>query len=108
MCSARPVSRDRTGRGVARAAAALAWLHDRVAKAVPRCLAQVRMDQPSTEDPLTLHAYSLEEPRRCRVVHITDRPHPIDRRLRQGPLDHGRHRFTHEALTPPASRKRIT
>src|SRR5262249_4666389 len=86
----------------------LACLHDRVAKAVPRRLAQVRMDQPSTKHPLTLHAHSFEETRRRHVVHIAGRPHPIDRRLRQGPLDHSRHRFTHEALTPPAPRKRIT
>src|SRR5262245_63235608 len=66
------------------------------------------MYQPSTKQPLTLHTHSFEEPRRCRVVHIARRPHPVDRRLRQGPLDDGRHRFTHEALTPPASRERIT
>src|SRR5262249_55707579 len=83
-------------------------LHDRVAKAVPRRLAQVWMDQPSTKHALTLHAHSFEETRRRHVVHIAGRPHPIDRRSRQGPLDHGRHRFTHEALTPPAPRKRIT
>src|SRR5262245_1647108 len=66
------------------------------------------MYQPSTKQPLTLHTHSFEEPRRCRVVHIARRPHPVDRRLRQGPLDDGRHRLTHEALTPPASRERIT
>src|SRR5215831_17995116 len=66
------------------------------------------MYQPSTKHPLTLHAHSFEEPRRCHVVHVAGRPHPVDRRLRQGPLDHGRYRFTHEALTPPASGKRIT
>src|SRR5215468_11597003 len=86
----------------------LACLHDRVAKAVARCFAQVRMYQPSTKHPLTLHTHSFEEPRRRLVFHITGCPHPVDRWLRQGPLDHGRHRFTHEALMPPASRKRIT
>src|SRR2546422_8661805 len=39
---------------------------------------------------------------------VAGRPHPVDRRLRQGPLDHGRHRFTHKSLTPPASCERIT
>src|SRR5215510_2780183 len=86
----------------------LACLHDRVAKAVPWCLTQVRMDEPSTKHPFTLHAHSFKETRRRHIVHIAGRPHPIDRRLRQGPLDHGPHRFTHEALTPPAPRKRIT
>src|SRR5882724_3758554 len=86
----------------------LACLHDRVAQAVARRLAQVRMHQPPTKHPLPLHAHSFEEARRCNVIHVAGRPHPVDHRLRQGPLDHGRHRFTHEALTPPASRERIT
>ena len=86
----------------------LACLHNRVAQAVARRLAQIRMHQPATKHPLTLHAHSFKEARRSHVVHITGRPHPVDHRLRQSPLDHGRHRFTHEALTTPASRECIT
>ena len=65
------------------------------------------MDEPSPRDAFSFHTDSFEESRRRDILDIAGRPHAVDHRLRQSPLDYRCHCFTHQTLATPPPGKHI-